>query len=88
MPPILVTILVQTGLPGIAITLTFGQLIGQIFVEEFTLPFLNLYGCQSIIRLALAIECTGKLDSMYMLQTAFKFRNYRRLQLFMDAVSF
>ena len=61
MPSILVTILVQTGLPGIAITLTFGQLIGQIFVEEFTLPFLNLYGCQFIIRLALAIECTGMI---------------------------
>lgn len=59
MPSILVTVLVQTGLPGIAITLTFGQLIGQIFVEEFTLPFLNIYGCQFIIRLALAIERTG-----------------------------
>ena len=44
MPNILVKILVQTGLPGIAIVLTFGQLISQIFVEEFTLPFLNLYG--------------------------------------------
>ena len=44
MPSVLVVILVQTGLPGIAIVLTFGQLISQIFVEEFTLPFLNLYG--------------------------------------------
>ena len=44
MPPVLVLVLVETGLPGIAIVLTFGQLISQIFVEEFTLPFMNLYG--------------------------------------------
>ena len=53
MPPLLNTILVKTGLPGIALVLTIGQLIGQIFVEEYTLPFLNLYGCEFVIRLSL-----------------------------------
>lgn len=29
MPQVLVLILVQTGLPGVALTLTFGQLVGR-----------------------------------------------------------
>lgn len=40
-------------------TLTFGQLISQIFVEEFTVQFLNIYGCEFCIRLALAAEYIG-----------------------------
>lgn len=67
MPPILVTILVQTGLPGIAITLTFGQLISQIYVEEFTLQFLNLYGCQLVIRMSLFVESTGVCNFSWLL---------------------
>eukprot|EP01038_Epipyxis_sp_PR26KG_P004094 gene4094-5842_t len=59
MPHILVIILVQTGLPGIALTLNVGQLISQIYVEEFTLQFLNLYGCNFVIRLSLAAEFIG-----------------------------
>jgi hypothetical protein len=59
MPEVMVIILVQTGLPGIAITLTFGQLISQIFVEEYTLPFLNLYGNEFVIRLSLFVEWLG-----------------------------
>ena len=40
-------------------TLTFGQLISQIFVEEFTIQFLNMYGCEFCIRLALGAEYIG-----------------------------
>jgi len=67
MPSILVAILVQTGLPGVALTLTFGQLIGQIYVEEFTLPFLNLYGCNFVIRLALGAEYIGVCNFSWLL---------------------
>ncbi len=59
MPPLLVDIIARTGLPGVAITLTFGQLIGQIFVEEYTLQVLNLFGCEFIIRLSLGVEWLG-----------------------------
>jgi len=67
MPRILVTLLVQTGLPGVALTLTFGQLVGQIYAEEFTLPFLNLYGCNFVIRLALAAEYIGICNFSWLL---------------------
>lgn len=44
---------------GVALTLTIGQLISQIFVEEFTIQFLNLYGCEFVIRLSLGAEYIG-----------------------------
>jgi hypothetical protein len=59
MPRGMVLALIETGLPGVAIVLTFGQLVSQIFVEEFTLQFMNLYGCNFVIRLSLAAEYIG-----------------------------
>jgi hypothetical protein len=53
LPPIIVLLLFQIGLPGVALVLTYGQLISQIFVEEFTLQFLNLYGAEFVVRLSL-----------------------------------
>jgi len=67
MPNIMVILLVQTGLPGVAITLTFGQLISQIYVEEYTLQFLNLYGCEFVIRLSLATEWCGICNFSWLL---------------------
>ena len=49
----MVLILFQIGLPGVALVLTYGQLVSQIFVEEFTLQFLNLPGCEFVVRLSL-----------------------------------
>jgi len=59
MPHGVVLALIETGLPGVAIVLTFGQLVSQIFVEEFTLQFMNLYGCNFVIRISLAAEYIG-----------------------------
>jgi len=59
MPRGMVLALVQTGLPGVAIVLTFGQLVSQIYVEEFTLQFINMYGCEFVVRLALGAEYIG-----------------------------
>ena len=59
LPPTFVLILVQTGIPGIMWVLTFGQLIPQLFVEEFCLPFLNLPGCYSVTKLAFGAEFVG-----------------------------
>jgi hypothetical protein len=57
--PYAILYILKSGLPGIVIVLTFGQLVSQIFVEEFTIPFLNLHGCYSMIMLSLAIERIG-----------------------------
>jgi len=59
LPPGLILALLETGLPGVAIVLTFGQLVSQIFVEEFTLQFMNLYGVEFVIRLSLGAEWVG-----------------------------
>lgn len=59
LPPLMILVLLQTGLPGIALVLTYGQLVSQLFVEEFTLQFMNLYGCEFCIRLALGAEFIG-----------------------------
>ena len=58
LPPAMVLILFQIGLPGVALVLTYGQLVSQIFVEEFTLQFLNLPGCEFVVRLSLG-KCNG-----------------------------
>lgn len=51
--------LAKTGLPGVALVLTFGQLISQLFVEEFTVQFVNMPGNEAVIRLCLATEWCG-----------------------------
>ena len=63
----MVLLFIQTGLPGVALTLTIGQLISQIFVEEFTLQFMNLYGCEFVIRLSLAAEWIGVCNFSWLL---------------------
>lgn len=44
--------------------------MSQIYVEEFTLPFLNLYGCEFCIRLALAAEYIGVCNFSWFLYFA------------------
>ena len=55
----MVTILVRTGLPGVALVLTYGQLISQLYVEEFTLPCFNMIGCGFVTQLGFAAEWIG-----------------------------
>ena len=59
LPAGLVKGLLGSGLPGIFLVCTFGQLIPQLFVEQYTLPFLNLYGCWSVTQLAFLAEFVG-----------------------------
>ena len=56
MPPTLVLLLFQIGLPGVALVLTYGQLVSQIYAEEFTVQFMNLYGCNLVVMMALGAE--------------------------------
>jgi len=59
MPEIMVSVLIQCGLPGVAIVLTYGQLISQLYVEEFTLPAFNVLGVGFVTRLCFAAEWIG-----------------------------
>ena len=59
MPAAMTLVLLQTGLPGVALTLTYGQLISQIFVEQYPVQFLNLPGTEFVIRLSLFTENIG-----------------------------
>jgi hypothetical protein len=59
MPATFVLLIVQIGVPGIMWVLTIGQLIPQLYVEEFTLPFLNMYGCHLVTRVCFAAEWLG-----------------------------
>ena len=59
MPEGLTAVLGKTGLPGVAIVLTVGQLISQLYVESYTLAFHNLPGVWSVIQLCLATEYIG-----------------------------
>jgi len=59
LPSTMVLILCKTGLPGVALVLTYGQLISQIFVEQYPVQFMNLYGTQLVIQLSLFTENIG-----------------------------
>lgn len=59
MPKLMVNLLVQTGLPGVALVLTYGQLISQLYVEQYTLSFMNLYGCNFVTYVCLGAEYVG-----------------------------
>ena len=56
LPKTLVLVLVQTGISGIFWVLTFRQLIPQLYVEEFCLPFLNLPGTYAVKKLCFGAE--------------------------------
>jgi hypothetical protein len=63
MPPILPNglehLFIKTGLPGVLITLTIGQLFPQLLADEYTLRFLNLKGSLLFVKVALFIETFG-----------------------------
>ena len=59
LPKIMVNILVQTGLPGVALVLTYGQLVSQLYVEQYTLSFFNLIGCNFVTYVCMGAEWIG-----------------------------
>jgi hypothetical protein len=52
-------ILIKSGLPGVLVTLTVGQLFPQLLADEYTLRFLNLKGSLVFIKAATFIEAFG-----------------------------
>jgi hypothetical protein len=59
MPETLVTVLFQTGLPGIAIVLTYGQLLSQLYAEQYVMSFSNLLGCNFVTDVCMGAEYIG-----------------------------
>mmetsp|Transcript_13524 Transcript_13524/g.20317 ORF Transcript_13524/g.20317 Transcript_13524/m.20317 type:complete len:482 (-) Transcript_13524:75-1520(-) len=63
LPPILPsgfeTMLIKTGLPGVMITLTIGQLFPQLIADEYTIRFINIRGSLFFIKAAQFIESIG-----------------------------
>jgi hypothetical protein len=59
MPKAFTQTFLRIGIPGVSWVLTVGQLVPQLYVEEFTLPFLNLYGCYFVTQLSFAAEFVG-----------------------------
>ena len=67
MPKAIVVSLLRSGFPGIMVVLTFSQVTTQLLVEEFTIPFINMYGCYSVTQLCFAVEYTGVCSFSWLL---------------------
>lgn len=65
-------IFVQSGLPGVIITVTFAQLLPSIFSKQYPLPFLDIFGVHTVIRVALMIETIGIVKFVYVIFSCFK----------------
>jgi hypothetical protein len=63
----LVKVALASGIPGIMLVLTYGQLVPQLFVEEFTLPFMNLPGCYFVTQLCFLAEFLGVCNFSWLL---------------------
>lgn len=83
-PSNIAIVLFQTGLPGAAIVLTYSLLVSRFFVEEYTLPILNFYGCEFCIRLAFAVESLGVGDCSRIICHVLNYIFYSRRQTFLD----
>ena len=57
--PVFFFIVVRSGLIGVLIVLSFGQLMPELLAAEFPLRFMNMYGSYTICRIALFIESIG-----------------------------
>jgi hypothetical protein len=67
LPKLAVLIFLESGIPGIMLVLTVGQLIPQLFVEQFTIPFINIYGCYAVTQLCFAAEFVGVCNFSWLL---------------------
>jgi hypothetical protein len=62
--------LLSSGFPGIFITVCTAQLLPSVIAREYPREFLNIPGIYWFIRLALAIETTGVVQFLYLLEAA------------------
>jgi len=59
MPDFIFTAIIQTGLPGALIVLSFGQLMPQLIATTNPVDFMNFRGTWSVIQLCLTFEAIG-----------------------------
>ena len=52
-------IVVKSGLVGVLVTLSFGQLMPELLAQEYPLRFMNLVGSYSICYLSLFFDAIG-----------------------------
>jgi len=64
-------IFLGTGLGVILVTITIGQLAAQVNAADCMLDFLNNYGLLAITYVSLAIEASGLLHCVYLVQIIF-----------------
>lgn len=69
--PTLFFVFVQSGLPGVVITVICAQLVPSMLAKEYPLHCLNIIGIYSTIRLALLIEQIGIVKIVYSLASLF-----------------
>lgn len=60
-------LLVNVGLPGILAMLQFAQLCPQLLSEEFSMAFMNLPGCFSLMCTSMVIEKLGLISFVWLL---------------------
>jgi len=58
-PKVLFFILVQSGLVGVLVTLSFAQLLPELLAQEFPLRFMNMYGAPSMGFISLVFDAIG-----------------------------
>jgi hypothetical protein len=56
---VLFFIIVQSGLVGVLIILSFGQLLPELLAQEYPLRFMNLYGSYSVTMTSLIFDALG-----------------------------
>jgi hypothetical protein len=70
-PPLLTEIFLSSGLALIMMTTTLGQLTAQINAAIAMLDFINNYAMLLTTYISLAIECSGLLHAVYLVQVVF-----------------
>jgi hypothetical protein len=73
LPPVMFTILIETGLPGALIVLAFGQLMPQLVAATHPITFMNLPFTWSVIQLCLCFETVGVTHFSWVLSFTVKF---------------
>lgn len=58
-PDALFYVLCKSGLVGVLITLSFGQLLPELLAQEFPVQFMNAFGSYSVSAFALVLEQLG-----------------------------
>jgi hypothetical protein len=71
LPTYLQHVLITSGLPGVLLTLNFGQIFPQLIAYEYTIRFLDIYGTLSAIKFSASVEAIGVFTNFSWIVTKF-----------------